>query len=36
MPITGAPFWIAMSMILQILAPWVSLTDPPSTEKSCA
>jgi hypothetical protein len=33
-PITGAPFCIAMSMILQIFAAWVSDTDPPSTVKS--
>ena len=30
----SAPFCIAMSMILQILAAWVSETDPPSTVKS--
>ena len=33
-PITGAPFCIAMSMILQIFSACVSLRDPPNTVKS--
>src|SRR2546425_9904165 len=35
-PMTGAPTFIARSMILQIFAAWVSLSDPPNTVKSCA
>ncbi len=34
-PIIGAPFFTAMSMILQILAAWTSPSDPPNTVKSC-
>jgi hypothetical protein len=33
-PITGAPFCIAMSMILQIFCAWVSDSEPPKTVKS--
>ena len=33
-PITGAPTFIAWSMILQILRAWASLSDPPNTVKS--
>ena len=35
-PITGAPFFIARSMILQIFSAKVSDSEPPSTVKSCA
>jgi hypothetical protein len=31
----GAPFFIAMSMILQIFAAWTSPSEPPNTVKSC-
>ena len=34
-PITGAPTFIAMSMILTILRAWASLSVPPMTVKSC-
>jgi hypothetical protein len=33
-PITGAPFCIAMSMILQIFSAWASDSEPPKTVKS--
>ena len=33
-PMTGAPFWTAMSMILQIFWAWVSDSEPPKTVKS--
>ena len=33
-PITGAPFCIAMSMILQIFSACVSESEPPNTVKS--
>ena len=35
-PTTGAPIFIAMSMIFTILAALVSESDPPNTVKSCA
>ena len=35
-PTTGAPIFIARSMILAILAPLVSDSEPPNTVKSCA
>jgi hypothetical protein len=35
-PMTGAPIFIARSMILTILAALVSESDPPKTVKSCA
>src|SRR6266571_9184393 len=35
-PMSGAPTFIARSMILQIFAAYVSLSDPPNTVKSCA
>ena len=33
-PMTGAPFCIAISMILQIFSAWVSDSEPPKTVKS--
>ena len=35
-PMTGAPTFMAMSMILTILAALVSESEPPKTVKSCA
>ncbi len=35
-PITGAPIFMAISMILHIFRAMVSLSDPPNTVKSCA
>ena len=35
-PMTGAPIFIARSMILTIFAALVSESDPPNTVKSCA
>jgi hypothetical protein len=34
-PMTGAPTFMAMSMILQIFIAWRSETAPPNTVKSC-
>ena len=35
MPMTGAPFFIAMSITLHIFAAKVSESEPPNTVKSC-
>ncbi len=34
MPITGAPTFMAWSMILQIFSAWASESEPPKTVKS--